>query len=242
MEKQPHIQLDSSLKIKKAIIVGDPKRVSSVLEFLDHAKEITFNREYRSAFGTYQGARILVVSTGIGAPSATIGIEELISIGVEEIIRVGSCGAMQSDFKLGEIMVVSGVVRDDGTTKNYVPESFPAIPDSELLCAACTQHDIAVHIGIGRSHDSFYNDNNADIEAFWSNHHVLGADMESGALYVLGQLRGIKTLSILNNVVLYQDALNEGVNQLVSGDDLVIQGEKKSIQLALNILTRRENK
>lgn len=238
MAKQPHIQLDSTLNAVKAIIVGDPNRVSMVKDFLEDAEELVFNREYRSIIGYYHGEKILVLSTGIGAPSAAIAIEELCLIGITEIIRVGSCGAMQEGFDLGEIMVVTGVVRDEGLTKNYVPTSFPAIPDTDLLFSAVSQKEIPFKKGIARSHDGFYHDDNAKTEKYWSQKNVLGADMESGALYTLGQLRKIKVLSILNNVVIYNESLQEGVNQLVSGEDKVATGEINSILLALHTLTR----
>ncbi|MDR0851625.1 MAG: nucleoside phosphorylase, partial [Clostridiales Family XIII bacterium] len=90
--------------------------------------------------------------------------------------------------------------------------------------------------GVIRSHDGFYTDDNEQTEAYWSSKNVVGADMESGILFTLGLLRGIETLSILNNVVLYQADLADGVNALVGGDDKVARGEAASIKLALDII------
>lgn len=94
--------------------------------------------------------------------------------------------------------------------------------------------------GIIRSHDGFYMDNNAEVEKFWSEKGIVGADMESGAMMVVGRQRGMKTLSILNNVVLYEGDLAAGVNDLVSGEDLMVKGERASLQLAFDILSDQE--
>ncbi|MCR8645982.1 nucleoside phosphorylase [Paenibacillus sp. N1-5-1-14] len=240
MEKQPHIQLDEALAVNKAIVVGDPARVEVVKSLLDNPQDITYNREFKSAIGTFNGHKILVLSTGIGAPSMAIAIEELKAIGIESVIRAGSCGAMDTTFKVGEIMVVTGAVRDEGLTEKYVPKAFPAVPSSTLLMRALQQTAIPVKAGIARSHDGFYMDNNMEIEDFWSHKQVLGADMETSALYVIGGLRGLQTLSILNNVVPYKESLADGVNELVSGESQMKVGELQSIKLALAVLTEEE--
>ena len=95
-----------------------------------------FNREYKSILGTYKKKRILVMSTGIGAPSAGIGVEELHNVNVKKVIRVGSAGAMQSGIGLGELIIGEGVVRDDGLTQKYVPGIYPAVPAFRLMALA----------------------------------------------------------------------------------------------------------
>ncbi len=237
MSKQPHIQLDDSINCQKAIICGDPMRIDKIAMCLDSYEELQYNREFRSIKGTYKGENILALSTGIGAPSTCIAIEELNNINVKEIIRVGSCGAMQQNINLGDIVIATASVRDDGLTSKYVPQNFPAIPDIDLITYAKEICSFA-KFGIIRSHDGFYMDNNSEVESYWSKYGVIAADMESGVLFVLGAMRNIKTLSILNNVVLYEASLQDGVNDLVLGESLVANGELKTINLALNILTR----
>lgn len=90
---QPHIHLSEELGVKYAILPGDPGRVSHIKEFLENAEEVTFNREYRSAVGTYKGVKVLALSTGMGGVSVGIALEELHNIGVEGVIRIGSAGA-----------------------------------------------------------------------------------------------------------------------------------------------------
>lgn len=235
-ELQPHTQLTSKIATKDAVIVGDPARVDKAAKLLTDVQEWAYNREYKSIIGTYRGRRILAMSTGIGAPSAAIGVEELHNVGVEKVIRVGSAGAMQSGIGLGQLIIGEGVVRDDGLTKNYVPNGYPAVPDFGLLRLAHHYAPNAAY-GIIRSHDGFYMDNNAEVEKYWSSKGIIGADMESGAMMVVGRLRRMKTLSILNNVVLYEGDLAAGVNNLVNGDELMAKGETASLKLAFDILS-----
>lgn len=235
-EKQPHIQLDDGFDVKKAIIVGDPARVDKIGSFLKDSRTITFNREFKSLIGTYQNIKILVISTGIGAPSTAIAVEELYNIGITDIIRVGSCGGMQSFISLGELVIPVATVRDEGLTKKYVDNDYPAIPAPDFMLLAKSISPTS-HFGITRSHDGFYMDDNDKTEKYWSEKGIIGADMETSTLFVLGTLRGIRTLSILNNVVLYEGDLKAGVNDLVEAETIVKEGEQESIKLALNILT-----
>lgn len=235
-EQQPHTQLTTEIGTDSAIIVGDPARVDTATQLLDDVQGWAFNREYKSILGTYKNKRILVMSTGIGAPSAGIGVEELHNVNVKKVIQVGSAGAMQSGIGLGELIIGEGVVRDDGLTQKYVPGIYPAVPAFRLMALAHKYAPQAVY-GIIRSHDGFYMDDNAKNEAFWSGKGIVGADMESGALMTIGRQRGMETLSILNNVVLYEGDLAAGVNDLVNGDDLMAKGEVASLKLALDILS-----
>ncbi|MBO0443058.1 nucleoside phosphorylase [Vagococcus fluvialis] len=235
MEIQAHIQLSSQNNVTKAIIVGDPKRVDTIKPYLTNVTDLAFNREYKSILGMYKEEPILVISTGIGAPSTAIAIEELDNIGIKTIIRVGSCGAMQKEINLGELVISTGTVRDEGLTKKYVPIDYPAIPSLDLLSNAKAIYPTA-HFGITRSHDGFYMPDNTETESLWSSFGILGGDMETSTLYVLGSLKKMKTLSILNNVVLYEADLNEGVNSLVNEDSIVATGESNSIKLALELL------
>lgn len=235
-EPQPHTQLTTAIDTDSAVIVGDPARVDKAAELLNNVRKWAFNREYKSILGTYQGKQVLVMSTGIGAPSAGIGIEELNRVNVKNVIRVGSAGAMQAGISLGQLIIGEGAVRDDGLTKKYVPEIYPAVPSFKLMMLARKYAPEAVY-GIIRSHDGFYMDNNSEVEAFWSKLGIVGADMESGALMTIGRQREMETLSILNNVVLYEGDLSSGVNDLVNGDDLVAKGETASLKLAFDILS-----
>lgn len=240
-ELQPHIRCSKADKADYAILPGDPARVDRIATYLQDVKQIAYNREFKSISGYYKGVKVLAVSTGIGGASTAIAVEELHNIGVGTMIRIGSCGALQTNIRLGDLIVLSGMVRDDGASKTYMDAIYPAVPDTATLTAvieAAKQQDFRFHVGIGRSHDSFYTDQEAQIDAYWSKCGVLGADMETAALFVVGGLRGVKTASILNTVVESSGDLEDGINQYVDGESLPQLGEKHEITTALEAIVK----
>ena len=233
---QPHIRIDESSGGKYAILPGDPARIDRIIPFLSDVKELAFNREFRSVSGTYKNVRVLAVSTGIGGCSAGIAVEELARIGVKAMIRIGSCGAMQPNIRLGDLILAAGAVRDDGASKAYVDLRYPAVANTELLnaCLICVKkNNIPYHIGIVHSHESFYIDDNEDQKRFWAKKGVLCADMETAALFTIGRLRGIKTASILNNVVICGTDTADSIGGYVDGEQATANGEKNEILTAL---------
>ncbi len=241
--KQPHIALDGSLGISYAILPGDPARIDRIKEFLEDAQELSYNREFRSAHGRYKGVDVLALSTGIGGCSAGIAVEELRNIGVRAAIRVGSCGALQAGIDLGELIVVSGAVRDDGASKAYLPEIYPAFADIELLSCildAASGLGVPHREGVVHSHESFYHDEADAQSAYWSSKGVLGADMESAALLTIGRLRGVKAASILNNVVLYGADTADAIGDYAGGAERTARGERDEIRVALEAFVRLE--
>lgn len=115
--KQAHILCELGDVSKCVIMPGDPARVLRVGELLDSYEEIAYNREFRTIKGLYKGVEITVTSTGIGGPSAAIAIEELIACGAEYMIRIGSGGGVQANIKLGDLVIATGAVREDGTSR-----------------------------------------------------------------------------------------------------------------------------
>ena len=242
---QPHIRFSEEEAAKYAILPGDPKRVDRIAKFLDDVKEITFNREYKSVSGYYKGVKVIAMSTGMGGPSTAIGVEELANIGVEAMIRIGSCGALRSGIKLGDLVIVNGAVRDDGTSKAYIEQSYPSIPDTELLMdviQAAKDKEYPYHVGIGRSHDCLYGDPKNNLDAYWGSKGVISSDMETSTLFVVGSLRGVKTASILNNVVEVDGDLMDGINSYVDAESAVAEGEKREIITALESFVLMDKK
>lgn len=240
---QPHIQLEESLNIKYAILPGDPARVGRIAQQMENVEELKFNREYRSLRGTYKGVPVLAMSTGMGGPSTAIGVEELHNIGVKCAIRIGSAGALREGIGLGDLILVSGAVRDDGTSAAYVPKQYPAVADPELL-AACVrsarEKNIRHHVGLCRSHDALYLEPEYDTSEMWSRRGVLGADMETATLLAIAGIRGMKAASILNNVVVWGTSTAEGIGSYADGASLTAQGEKDEITVALEAFVRME--
>lgn len=233
---QPHLRCSIEDGAEFAILPGDPKRVDRVKEFLENAKEIAYNREFKTVSGFYKGIKVLVTSTGIGGPSMCIALEELKNIGVKNMVRIGSCGALQKNVRLGDLVIALGAVRNEGTSDAYIERGFPAVPDIDLVRSLIKSAEglgYIHHAGIVRSHDSFYTDNEEKIDNYWSSKGVLAADMESSPLFVIGRLRNIKTASILNVVVEYNADLESGINDYVEGGVSAASGEEKEIITAL---------
>lgn len=242
---QPHIRCTEEDGALYAILPGDPQRVDRIKEFLTDVKDIAFNREYKSITGYYKGVKVMAISTGMGGPSVAIGVEELANIGVKAMIRIGSCGALREGIKLGDLVIVNGAVRDDGASKSYIETNYPAIPDTELLfdvIQAAKNMEYPYHVGIGRSHDCLYGGLKEDLDAYWGSKGVISSDMETATLFVVGGLRGIKTASILNNVVEIEGNLQNEINNYVNGESAVAEGEKREILTALEALVILDQK
>lgn len=236
MEKQPHIQLSSDLGIKYAILPGDPARVDRIALHLENTTDLVFSREYKSIKGFYKGVEVLAMSTGMGGASMAIAVEELKNIGIEYIIRVGSCGALQTGIEKGELIIANAAVKDDGASKTYCPSEFPSVANYDLLtCCIQSANSLGYKntVGIVRSHDSFYIDNEEEVCEYWSKKGVLGADMETSALFTVSSIRGIKSASILNNVVVFKEDVLEGIGSYSESENLCAQGEKAEIITAL---------
>jgi len=234
---QPHILCE---KVSERVLLpGDPKRVDRVAKFLENVKEVAFNREFKTIIGEYKGKKITVTSTGIGGTSAAIALEELIACGGSVFIRIGSAGAIQNNIDIGDLIISTGSIREDGASAMYVEKSFPAVAHPEVLRAMEDQAiklDYKYHIGLTRSHDSFYVDDEMERMKLWHNRGVLGSDMETSALFVIGHLRNVRVGAVLNNVVVYEADVKDGINNYVDSESLAAQGEEKEIILALESL------
>jgi len=158
-EVQYHLEVGRDDVAEAVLLPGDPERVDKVTALWDDHEEVAHHREYRTATGTYDGADISVTSTGIGSPSATIAVEELARVGVDTFIRVGSCGAIQPGMAVGDLVITTGAVRQEGTSDEYVREDYPATADGEVvsaLVAAAERLSYDYHVGVTMSADSFY--------------------------------------------------------------------------------------
>jgi uridine phosphorylase len=122
-----HIQLKKGNVGRCVLLPGDPGCCASIDSYFFHAEKVAQSREYTSYTGEFQGVMVSVVSTGIGCRSAAIAVEELAAIGADTFIRVGTCGTMQQFIQVGDLVVTSAAVRDEGTTRQYMPIEFPAV-------------------------------------------------------------------------------------------------------------------
>lgn len=158
-EIQYHIDVGPTDVADTVLLPGNPERVDTVLECWDTGDLVGEHREYRTATGSYEGTPLSVTSTGIGSPSAAIAVEELARIGAETFIRVGSCGALHPDLSIGDLVITTGAVRQEGTSDEYVRGDYPAVADYTVvsaLAAAAERLGYPYRTGVTMSADSFY--------------------------------------------------------------------------------------
>ena len=158
-EVQYHLEVGPGDVAEAVLLPGNPERVERITAFWDDAEERAHHREYRTHTGSYDGVPISVTSTGIGSPSAAIAVEELARVGADTLVRVGSCGAIQPGMEVGDLVITTGAVRQEGTSAEYVREDYPAVADYEVvsaLVAAAERLGYDYHVGLTMSADSFY--------------------------------------------------------------------------------------
>ncbi|WP_262176923.1 nucleoside phosphorylase [Haloarcula laminariae] len=158
-EVQYHLEVGPDDVALSVLLPGDPGRVETVVDDWDDHEVRGEHREYRTATGTHQGTPISVTSTGIGSPSAAIAVEELARVGVDTLLRVGSCGSIVPEAAVGDLVITTGAVRQEGTSKEYVREDYPAAADPRVvsaLVAAAEELGYDYHLGVTCSTDSFY--------------------------------------------------------------------------------------
>ena len=156
---QYHLQIRRGDVGRYVILPGDPKRCAKIAKHFDDAKLVADSREYITYTGYLDGEKVSVTSTGIGGPSASIAIEELTLSGADTFIRVGTCGGIELDVKGGDIVVATGAVRMEGTSREYAPIEYPAVADFEVanaLVQSCKDLGLTHHVGVVQCKDAFY--------------------------------------------------------------------------------------
>jgi uridine phosphorylase len=209
-ERQYHLQVGPGEVGRFVLMPGDPARTDLIAGRLDAPRLVAHNREFRTWTGILEGEPVSVVSTGIGSPSAAIAVVELLRLGVQVFVRVGSCGALQKSVSDGDLIVVSGAVRDEGTTRQYVPVEYPAVAHPQVIIAL----DAAARAAGGRRHLGIVYCKDALTAAFptkdvplydqlmqrthaWVKAGVLASEMESAVIFVLASIAGARAGSIL---------------------------------------------
>jgi uridine phosphorylase len=205
------IGVTEDIGARYAILPGDPGRVPLIAESLEDPRPLAVKREYVSYVGMLDGEKILVISTGMGGPSAAICVEELKMIGVRSVIRVGTCGGMQMPVRAGDRIIPTGAIRQEGLTGQYVYPEFPAVPDFEMTAAlrqASLELPGQTFIGVVQSKDSLYGQHDpwrmpahaellAKYEA-WMRAGALGSEMECAAVFIVAQALGMRAGAVLN--------------------------------------------
>ena len=233
---QYHIQVGKGDVGRYVILPGDPKRCEKIAAHFDNPRLIADSREYITYTGYLEGEKVSVTSTGIWGPSASIAIEELVKCGADTFIRVGTCGGIDLDVKSGDIVIANGSVRMEGTSKEYAPIEYPAVPDYNVLSAlinSAKKTDYKYHVGVVQCKDAFYGQHSPEImpvsyellnkwEAF-KRMGCLASEMESAALFIAGSFLKVRVGAAFL-VVANQEREKKGLeNPVVHDTEAVIK-------------------
>lgn len=249
MTQAYHLDLDRQeiADSKIVLLPGDPFRVPAIAEAIrkrygGRIREIAWKREFRTFLCSFDANPVLVTSTGIGAPSTAIAIEELAMNGLETFIRVGTTGAIQANIEPGEVIITTGAVRLDGASTHYAPPEYPAVAHHEIVSALVAgARDAALnhHVGITASSDTFY-PGQERYDSFtqyvprkfqgsmaeWQKLNVLNYEMESSAVLTLTGVMGLKG-GCVSGVVLNRTQGEKVTNQNLQA------GEANAIKAAV---------
>ena len=237
---------------KYIIMPGDPKRCEKIAAHFDNAKQVADSREYMTYTGYLDGEKVSVTSTGIGGPSASIAIEELSKCGAHTFIRIGTCGGMQENVMSGDVVIATGAIRMEGTSREFAPIEYPAVSDFDIAMAlrdGARELNIPHHLGVVQCKDSFFGQHEPEVmpvsyelqnkwEA-WLRMGCLASEMESAALFIAGSFLRVRVGSCFL-VVANQERAKAGlpnpqvhdteaaIRVAVEGMRNIIRADKKS--------------
>ncbi|MCD8355398.1 MAG: nucleoside phosphorylase [Clostridia bacterium] len=246
--KQMHLQCTAEKIGRYVILPGDQGRCAAIAAFLQDACPVSSNREFNVWTGKLHGEMVTVCSTGIGGPSAAIALEELVECGADTFIRVGTCGGVDAAVLGGDVVVATAAVRQEGTSREYLPLEYPAAasyPVVRALADACEELGYRTHVGVIQSKDSFYGEIRPQVMpvaqqlqaqwAAWTAAGVLASEMESAALFTAGATLHVRCGTVLN--VLWNDdseepdvpehAAEHGIRAAVKAIETLIQQDRK---------------
>lgn len=248
---QYHLQIRKGDVGRYVILPGDPKRCKKIAAYFENPVLVADSREFVTYTGTLDGVKVSVTSTGIGGPSASIAMEELIQCGADTFIRVGTCGGMALDVEGGDIVVATGAIRAEGTSKEYAPIEFPAVADltvTNALVQAAKNLGKKWHAGVVQCKDSFYGQHDPEqmpvgdeLLKKWDAWMKLGckaSEMESAALFIVASARGVRAGSdflVMGN----QERVKRGMENHITHDT---EGAIQVAIEALRILIREDQK
>ena len=249
--KQYHVGVGQGDVGRYVILPGDPKRCAKIAAYFDEPRLVADSREFVTYTGYLDGVKVSVTSTGIGGPSASIAMEELNAVGADTFIRVGTCGGMDLNVKSGDLVIATGSVRMEGTSKEYAPIEFPAVANLGVINALVEGAQIIeapYHTGIVQCKDSFYGQhrpetlpNGAELLRKWDAWVQLGclaSEMESSALFVVASYLRVRCGTVLLAVANQERAKAGLPNPQVHDTDKAIRAAIE----ALRILIREDEK
>lgn len=241
---QYHLQIKKGEVGRYVILPGDPKRCAKIAEHFEDARLVADSREYVTYTGYLDGEKVSVTSTGIGGPSASIAMEELVRCGADTFIRVGTCGGIDLEVKGGDIVIATGAIRMEGTSREYAPIEFPAVADLEVanaLVSAGRDLGYTCHTGVVQCKDAFYGQHEPErmpvsyeLLNKWEAWKRLGckaSEMESAALFVVASYLGVRCGS---------DFLVVGNQERAAANmkDVIVHDTEAAIKVAVEALRK----
>jgi len=201
-ERQYHIALGPGELAEYILLPGDPDRTARIAARLDSIELERRHREFASVTGTYRGERVSVVSTGIGTDNVEIVVAEILAVTERPtFIRVGSCGALQPEVGLGDLIISTGAVRLESTTSYFVHDGYPAVAHYEAVIAlieAAERLGHRAHVGITATAPGFFGAQGRpiphlpirypDLAEDMARQRVMNFEMEASALLILSAL------------------------------------------------------
>ncbi|MDR2504780.1 MAG: uridine phosphorylase [Oscillospiraceae bacterium] len=252
MAKQYHIDLEQGDVGRYVLLPGDPGRCEEIATHFDTHEFVAMHREYCTYSGTLDGVKVSVTSTGIGGASTAIAVEELAKIGADTFIRVGTCGAMQAEIPVNDIVIANSAIRFDGTSKEYMPIEFPAVADFTVLKAleqASFVSGVGVHIGVVQCKDSFYGQHSPERMPLapellykwnaWIQGGCLASEMETATLFIIASILRLRAGTVLS--VAGNQSAGTGIAKNVKGKEAVdstteFEGTEPAIKTAVEAL------
>lgn len=212
-----HISGEPSEVADKILLPGDPLRAKHAAEtFLTDVKQFNSTRNILGYTGMYKGEKVSVMGTGMGMPSISIYVNELIKdYGVKRLVRVGTCGAMQEHIKVREVVIAQACTTDSSMIHNTFGHSITFAPTAdfaflEQAVAAARRFGVTVHVGNVLSQDRLYDDE-IDLKKL-QNYGVLAAEMEAAALYLLAakyHVQGLALFTVSNHLITGEETTPE---------------------------------
>src|SRR4051794_9969656 len=231
-----HLRAEPGEYADAVLLPGDPLRAKYIADtYLDDVKQVNEERGLLGYTGTFEGKPVSVQGTGMGCPGATIVFEELIQLGCKRLIRVGTCGGLQPQHALGDLIVAISAIPADSTAMHLVANE-PHCPTASWSLVHEAVHlakhrDEALHVGPIVSSDLFYNPDGGQYER-WSQRGVLGVEMEASALFTVAALHGIESGCLLT----VSDIVVEGEFKRISDDELRASVDRMT-KIALAVAT-----
>lgn len=242
-DRQYHIQVAEGEVGRYVILPGDPKRCEKIAAHFENPRLIADSREYVTYTGYLDGEKVSVTSTGIGGPSAAIAMEELSRVGADTFIRVGTSGGMALEVKSGDMVIASGAIRMEGTSREYAPIEFPAVADVEVtqaLIQAARKLGQEYHVGVVQCKDSFYGQHSPETKPVgyellnkwdaWVKCGCLASEMESAALFVVGSWLKLRVGTVLLTMANQERAKKGLPNPVVHDTEAPIQTAVEAIR------------